>query len=48
MQLSGIDQWMLNIALPIAGRCSRFADAGYPPKPLRLVHGSPDVRETLA
>ena len=32
---------MVNIALPIAGRGHRFAEAGYPPKPLLLVHGTP-------
>jgi dTDP-glucose pyrophosphorylase len=35
---------MLNIVLPIAGRGSRFADAGYPvPKPLIPVHGLPMI-----
>jgi len=35
---------MLNIVLPIAGRGSRFADAGYTvPKPLIPVHGRPMI-----
>lgn len=35
---------MLNIVLPIAGRGSRFADAGYAlPKPLIPVHGQPMI-----
>jgi len=35
---------MLNIVLPIAGRGSRFADAGYKvPKPLIPVHGKPMI-----
>ncbi len=35
---------MLNIVLPIAGRGSRFADAGYSlPKPLIPVHGQPMI-----
>ena len=35
---------MLNIVLPIAGRGSRFADAGYKlPKPLIPVHGIPMI-----
>jgi dTDP-glucose pyrophosphorylase len=35
---------MLNIVLPIAGRGSRFATAGYTlPKPLIPVHGSPMI-----
>jgi len=35
---------MLNIVLPIAGRGSRFAVAGYPqPKPLIPVHGQPMI-----
>lgn len=35
---------MLNIVLPIAGRGSRFADAGYRlPKPLIPVHGLPMI-----
>src|SRR5262249_5464987 len=35
---------MLNIVLPIAGRGSRFATAGYQqPKPLIPVHGSPMI-----
>ena len=40
---------MLNIVLPIAGRGSRFADAGYElPKPLIPVHGVPDDRDRRA
>jgi NDP-sugar pyrophosphorylase family protein len=36
---------MLNIVLPMAGRGSRFADAGYElPKPLILVHGVPMIK----
>ena len=35
---------MLNIVLPIAGRGSRFAVAGYAqPKPLIPVHGRPMI-----
>jgi len=35
---------MLNIVLPIAGRGSRFAEAGYSlPKPMILVHGVPMI-----
>src|SRR4029077_7283501 len=35
---------MLNIVLPIAGRGSRFAGAGYEqPKPLIPVHGTPMI-----
>lgn len=35
---------MMNIVLPIAGRGSRFADAGYSlPKPLIPVHGMPMI-----
>jgi NDP-sugar pyrophosphorylase family protein len=35
---------MLNIVLPIAGRGSRFADAGYAlPKPLIPIHGKPMI-----
>lgn len=35
---------MINIVLPIAGRGSRFSDAGYElPKPLILVHGVPMI-----
>lgn len=36
---------MLNIVLPMAGRGSRFADAGYTlPKPLIPVHGVPMIK----
>lgn len=36
---------MLNIVIPMAGRGSRFADAGYSdPKPLIPVHGVPMIR----
>ena len=36
---------MLNIVIPMAGRGSRFADAGYAdPKPLIPVHGVPMIR----
>ncbi len=36
---------MLNIVLPMAGRGSRFADAGYSlPKPLIDVHGMPMIK----
>jgi len=36
---------MLNIVLPMAGRGSRFADAGYTmPKPLISVHGVPMIK----
>lgn len=36
---------MLNIGIPMAGRGSRFADAGYKdPKPLIKVHGKPMIR----
>src|SRR5579863_3965133 len=36
---------MLNIVIPMAGRGSRFADAGYTvPKPLISVHGVPMIR----
>ena len=36
---------MLNIVLPIAGRGSRFADAGYVlPKPLIPIHGYPMIQ----
>ncbi|MDR1826514.1 MAG: glycosyltransferase family 2 protein [Rickettsiales bacterium] len=36
---------MLNIVLPMAGRGSRFADAGYElPKPLIPVHGVPMIK----
>lgn len=36
---------MLNIVIPMAGRGSRFADAGYTdPKPLISVHGKPMIQ----
>ena len=36
---------MLNIVLPMAGRGSRFADAGYNvPKPLIPIHGIPMIK----
>lgn len=39
---------MLNILLPIAGRGSRFADAGYAlPKPLIPVHGVPMIEAVV-
>ncbi len=39
---------MLNIVLPIAGRGSRFADAGYTlPKPLIPVHGVPMIEAVV-
>ena len=39
---------MLNIVLPIAGRGSRFAMAGYPlPKPLIDVHGIPMIEAVV-
>ena len=39
---------MLNIVLPIAGRGSRFADAGYQlPKPLIPVHGVPMIEAVV-
>ena len=39
---------MLNIVLPIAGRGSRFADAGYQlPKPLIPVHGIPMIEAVV-
>jgi len=39
---------MLNIVLPIAGRGSRFADAGYElPKPLIPVHGVPMIEAVV-
>ena len=39
---------MLNIVLPIAGRGSRFADAGYTqPKPLIPVHGVPMIETVV-
>ncbi|MCC7010078.1 MAG: glycosyltransferase family 2 protein [Acidobacteria bacterium] len=39
---------MLNIVLPIAGRGSRFADAGYRlPKPLISVHGMPMIEAVV-
>ena len=40
---------MLNIVVPMAGRGSRFADAGYAlPKPLIEVHGVPMIRLVIA
>lgn len=40
---------MLNIVIPMAGRGSRFADAGYAlPKPLIPVHGVPMIRLVVA
>lgn len=47
MHFGGIDHRMLNIALPIAGRSHRFAEAGYPPKPLLLVHGTPLIEAVV-
>lgn len=39
-----ISMKLINIVLPIAGRGSRFVDAGYElPKPLILVHGKPMI-----
>ena len=39
---------MMNIVLPIAGRGSRFADAGYAlPKPLIPVHGVPMIETVV-
>lgn len=39
---------MINIVLPIAGRGSRFADAGYSlPKPLIPVHGVPMIEAVV-
>lgn len=36
---------MLNIVIPMAGRGSRFAEAGYTdPKPLIMVHGKPMIQ----
>ena len=36
---------MLNIVIPMAGRGSRFAEAGYTlPKPMILVHGKPMIQ----
>ncbi|MFM5952625.1 MAG: NTP transferase domain-containing protein, partial [Micrococcales bacterium] len=36
---------MLNIVVPMAGRGSRFAEAGYlDPKPLIPIHGKPMIR----
>ena len=36
---------MLNIVLPMAGRGTRFSDAGYTvPKPLIPIHGVPMVK----
>ncbi len=35
---------MLNVVIPMAGRGSRFADAGYEiPKPLPPIHGVPMI-----
>lgn len=40
---------MLNIVVPMAGRGSRFADAGYDlPKPLIPIHGFPMIRVVIA
>lgn len=40
---------MLNIVVPMAGRGSRFADAGYTlPKPLIPVHGFPMIQVVVA
>jgi NDP-sugar pyrophosphorylase family protein len=40
---------MLNIVVPMAGRGSRFADAGYTlPKPLIPVHGFPMIQVVIA
>jgi NDP-sugar pyrophosphorylase family protein len=40
---------MLNIVVPMAGRGSRFADAGYAlPKPLIPVHGFPMIQVVVA
>src|SRR5260370_38240428 len=39
-----ISRQMLNIVVPMAGRGSRFADAGYQlPKPLIPIHGVPMI-----
>jgi len=39
---------MLNIVIPMAGRGSRFADAGYAlPKPLIPIHGHPMIRVVI-
>ena len=39
---------MLNIVLPIAGRGSRFASAGYTvPKPLIPIHGAPMIETVV-
>ncbi len=38
---------MLNLVLPIAGRGRRFTDAGYPPKPLLPVHGTPLIEAVV-
>jgi dTDP-glucose pyrophosphorylase len=39
---------MLNIVVPMAGRGSRFADAGYTlPKPLIPIHGHPMIRVVI-
>jgi len=40
---------MLNIVIPMAGRGSRFANAGYPdPKPLIPIHGIPMIRLVIS
>ena len=40
---------MLTIVIPMAGRGSRFADAGYElPKPLLPVHGVPMIELVVA
>lgn len=39
---------MLNIVIPMAGRGSRFANAGYKlPKPLIPVHGIPMIKVVI-
>jgi len=39
---------MINIVIPMAGRGSRFADAGYTtPKPLIPIHGTPMIRVVI-
>ena len=39
---------MLNIVIPMAGRGSRFSDAGYKrPKPLIEIHGQPMIRYVI-
>ena len=46
--LSNRRHFVLNIVLPIAGRGSRFADAGYTqPKPLIPVHGVPMIETVV-